>query len=82
MTSAIGNAMPITTNNLPYNAEKSVAKASPLQQKWKFVKIININIIIYKQLLAKQSFGFILYQTVDSVTGLCGSERLYESGNI
>lgn len=32
MTSAIGNAIPITTNILPYKAENNVAKASPLKQ--------------------------------------------------
>lgn len=30
MTSAMGNAMPITTSNFPYSAEKVVARASPL----------------------------------------------------
>lgn len=35
MTSAMGNAMPITTSSLPYSAENVVAKASPLYENIK-----------------------------------------------
>ena len=42
MTSAIGNAIPITTKSLPYKADKVDAKASLKKQKKKMNKNFSI----------------------------------------
>ena len=54
MTSAIGNAIPITTSNLPYNAESVVAKASPLYGKI-FLFLLVCNLLKIKNKLEIQN---------------------------